>query len=148
MIRAVLDANVLLSGMLSYDRPGSKPGEILRRVQGQTLRPVLSRWLIDEIAETLAEPYFQQTIGAERCDRLLSLVQERAEMCEITANVQGVAPDPDDDPVIATALSGGVRYLVTGDKALRRVGEYGGVSILTPSEFLALHPSDPSGEGR
>ncbi len=139
MIRVVLDANVLVSGMLGFDRPGSKPGALFRRIGDQTLRPVLSDWLLGEVAETLAGPYCQRSIGAERIGELTALLRRRGEHCALTVRVEGVAPDPDDDPVIATALSAGVQYLVTGDKALRRVGEHGGVVILTPSEFLELN---------
>ncbi len=50
----------------------------------------------------------------------------------------GVAADPDDDMVIATAISSDVDYLVTGDKGLLDVGEQRGVQIVSPRRFLAL----------
>ncbi|HYO30286.1 MAG TPA: putative toxin-antitoxin system toxin component, PIN family, partial [Thermomicrobiales bacterium] len=141
-IRAVLDANVLVSGMLGYDRPGSKPGSLFRHIGRQTLRPVLSDWLLGEVAETLAEPYFQRSIGVDRIGALIALLRRHGEFCALTVRVEGVAPDPDDDPVISTALSADVRYLVTGDKTLRRVSEHAGVVILTPGEFLELRLFD------
>jgi len=47
-----------------------------------------------------------------------------------------VSPDPDDNPIIATAIAGGAQYLVTGDKsdilALIRVGS---IRIVTAREI-------------
>jgi predicted nucleic acid-binding protein len=38
--------------------------------------------------------------------------------------------------VLATALSAGAEFLVTGDKELRQLGAYGGTRLLLPREFL------------
>lgn len=53
-------------------------------------------------------------------------------------HVEGVAKHVEDDLVIATALSGRAAFLVTSDIPFRGVGEYQGVTILTPREFLDL----------
>lgn len=41
-------------------------------------------------------------------------------------------PDPDDAPIIASALAGGAEVFVTGDKALLNLREIGGMPILAP----------------
>jgi predicted nucleic acid-binding protein len=56
----------------------------------------------------------------------------------ITVNVAGVASRPEDDLVLAAAVSAKVDFLVTGDTNLRKVDRFQGVVILTPREFLAL----------
>jgi hypothetical protein len=50
--------------------------------------------------------------------------------------VRGVAADPDDDAVLAAALDGGARYLVTGDHALRDLSSFQDVEIVTARELL------------
>jgi predicted nucleic acid-binding protein len=51
-------------------------------------------------------------------------------------SVQGVATHPEDDPILATALSAGADYLVTGDRRLRdRVPLFRGIPLISPSEF-------------
>jgi predicted nucleic acid-binding protein len=53
--------------------------------------------------------------------------------------VSGVATHPEDDLVLATAVSAGADYLVTGDIRFRtRVPSYQGISLVSPSEFLAI----------
>jgi predicted nucleic acid-binding protein len=56
--------------------------------------------------------------------------------------VQGVATHPEDDVMLATAISGGVDNLVTGDRRLREVGSIEGIAILSPREFLDLLTSE------
>ncbi len=52
--------------------------------------------------------------------------------------MRGVAEDLEDDLVLATIVAGRADFLVTGDRLLREIGEYGGVRIVTPREFLDL----------
>ena len=52
--------------------------------------------------------------------------------------VSGVVADPADDPVLDAAVIARVDYLVTGDKALLAVKEYGGVKIVMARAFSDL----------
>ena len=56
----------------------------------------------------------------------------------ITVTVNGVATHPEDDLILATALSGQVDYLVTLDQQLLRLGSYGGVAMVSPAAFLSI----------
>jgi uncharacterized protein len=50
-----------------------------------------------------------------------------------------VSPDPDDNPIIATALAGGAQYLVSRDKGdVLDLEAVAGVRILTVREFVKL----------
>jgi len=46
--------------------------------------------------------------------------------------------DPEDDEVIACAVSVGADYLITGDSDLKKIGNYGVVSIISPRAFEML----------
>jgi predicted nucleic acid-binding protein len=74
-------------------------------------------------------------------------VFEFATVVEIAEPVPEVVPDVPDNLILATALGGGARYLVSGDRALRQLGQFQGVQILSASEFLAViaGAEDPSG---
>jgi predicted nucleic acid-binding protein len=48
-----------------------------------------------------------------------------------------IVNDPDDDRIIECALAAGSEYILTNDKALLRVGNYLGILIAKPDEFLA-----------
>lgn len=49
-----------------------------------------------------------------------------------------VVDDPDDDRIIACALAAGSTHVLTNDKALLRIGQYAGISIVKPDEFFTL----------
>jgi predicted nucleic acid-binding protein len=55
---------------------------------------------------------------------------------ELTAQVRGVATPPEDDAVLATALSGQAVILCTRDKQLLRLHSYRSVAILSPGELV------------
>ncbi|MFP4349398.1 MAG: hypothetical protein ACLFQY_14005 [Desulfococcaceae bacterium] len=44
-------------------------------------------------------------------------------------------PDPDDIPILSSALDGGADYLITGNKALLELGKLSNMAILSPREF-------------
>ncbi len=48
-----------------------------------------------------------------------------------------IEDDPDDDHLLACAVSGGTDCLVAGDDHLLRLGSYKGIPILAPAAFLA-----------
>jgi putative PIN family toxin of toxin-antitoxin system len=44
-------------------------------------------------------------------------------------------PDPDDEPIVASALGGGAKVFVTGDKALLKLKTVEQLPIISPREF-------------
>jgi predicted nucleic acid-binding protein len=67
----------------------------------------------------------------------MDMLATDATLVALTVTVTGVASHPEDDLVLATAVSGGAGYLVTGDRQLLRLANYEGIIILTPRDFLA-----------
>jgi predicted nucleic acid-binding protein len=58
--------------------------------------------------------------------------------------VHGVAPHPEDDPIVATAASARVDYLVTGDKRLReQVPSFSSIPLISPAEFFEILSREP-----
>jgi len=47
-------------------------------------------------------------------------------------------PDPDDEPIVASALSGKAKVFVTGDKALLELDCVEGLSIVSPRQFWEM----------
>jgi putative PIN family toxin of toxin-antitoxin system len=99
---------------------------------------VLSDHVLNETSRTLKKPYFQQHLTAAQAASAAQLLRVKAERTTITVVVEGVATHPEDDLVLATAVSAKARYLVTGDKKLQRLRRYRGVTILSPRDFLTL----------
>jgi hypothetical protein len=72
------------------------------------------------------------------------MISTRATISPVTAIVRGAATHPEDDLVLATAVSARADCLVTGDRQLQRLGSYQGVSILSPALFSSFSTPDRS----
>lgn len=147
MIEAVLDANVFASGVLGYRRPESTPGEIVRRWRTRAFTLITSEHLIAEIERTLADPFFASRIPAPESAAAVEALKRDAHLTALTVTVAGVATHPEDDLVLAAAVSAAAEYLVTGDKQLQRLGVYHGVTIVSPRDFLTRLQQDEPARG-
>jgi len=99
---------------------------------------VVSDDVLTELLKTFASPYFRRQLTPEQITAARLLLQNEATTTVLTARVSGVATHPEDDLVLAAAVSAQVDYLVTGDSKVRRLGAYQGVTMLSPREFLDL----------
>lgn len=134
-MRLVLDTNVVVSALL-WD---GVPRRLLRvgRVEGVELYS--SPPLIAELTDVLSRPKFKSKIAASllTVDQLIDLYAELVALVR-PVPTQRLAPDPDDDVVIGTALAAKADYLVTGDKGLLSVSAYDGGRIVTVGEALQV----------
>jgi predicted nucleic acid-binding protein len=119
------------------------------------LREIVEAWLLerrfvvlssdqvlDELEAALAKPFFAKKIAPQDRAAHVALVRREAVVVLARTSVRGVAPDPADDAILAAAVDGGTRYLVTGDKPLRALGAFRGVEIVTPRELVDLLGGD------
>jgi predicted nucleic acid-binding protein len=97
---------------------------------------VISEHILTELAGTFTDPYFTRRLPAPRIAEALDSVRIDAVVQPLTVAVSGIASHAEDDVVLATELSAGAEFLVTGDKELRQLGAYGGTRLLLPREFL------------
>ena len=137
MIRAVLDTNVLASGALGLTAGVTPPALLLHQWRAGRFRLIISNYIEEELRRTLAQPYFKRRVHNEDRELFLILLTKVAEHVAIRRRVTGVATHPEDDPILATALSAHADYLVTGDRRLRdRVPSFQGIPLVLPAEFL------------
>jgi putative PIN family toxin of toxin-antitoxin system len=132
---AVLDTNVLVSGLAW---PSSTPGSLIARWQAGQFELVLSAHILEEVERTLAKPYFRSRVSARDAVRHLANLRERCRLITMVAEVIGVATHPEDDWILAAAVSADADYLVSGDIQLQRLGKFESVQILTLRAFLDL----------
>jgi predicted nucleic acid-binding protein len=57
--------------------------------------------------------------------------------------VRGVAPHPEEDIVLAAAVSARADFLVTGDHDFLRVRQYQSTRLITPQAFLVTLAAQP-----
>ncbi len=132
-MRLVLDTNVVASALL-WD---GAPRRLLRIGNGEGHLLFTSRPLLVELTNILSRPKFEKKIAVSllSVDQLVDLYAELVSLVRPTS-IPRLAPDPDDDVVIGTALAARANFLVTGDRALLSVAKYAGGRIVSVSVAL------------
>ncbi len=127
----VYDTNVLISGMIW----GGVPYRSIELAQQNKVKGLICDEILDEFEDKLM---IKLGIPSARTSavkiRLLGFLQT----VEIPNRLKGITTDPDDDMIIECAVVGGATHIVTGDqKHLLPLGNYQGILIVKPADFLA-----------
>ena len=132
-MKVVLDTNVLVSGIF-FTGP---PHDILQAWTSGRFDLVVSPETLEEYRRVVHE--LARKFPATEVDSLLDFVTVNSLICAAPPLPEPVCDDPDDDKFLACALAAQARFIVTGDKALLRKDGFGGVTIVTPRQFVDSH---------
>lgn len=94
MIAALLDTNVLASGIAGWRLQESSPGACLRRAIDRDFMLIISHELMQELDRTLRKTYFIRHAMPEDRTSALTLIRKIGILTERTAMVRGVATHP------------------------------------------------------
>ena len=132
-MRAILDANVIISALLS--RSGSAT-VVLRAWQDGQFELTVSPLLLAELERALAYAKLRRRISAEEADAVVGWLRRAA---TVTPDPQGPPPirsrDPGDDYLLTLAASEHA-LLVSGDEHLLSL--QGESPVHSPASFLSL----------
>ena len=138
MLRAVLDANVIISALI---QPKGASGRIVASLlEESSFELVVSPAILAELRRSLTYPKVRKYIKAsdEDLDLAVAALALVAQPVEGILRVNVVAEDPDDNKYIEAALEGRAQFIVTGDSHLKSLKSYRGIRIVTPRVFLEL----------
>ena len=129
-MRVVVDTNVFVSSFF-----GGNPWKIVNLWKSGQLTLCLSKPIIDEYVEVL------QRLGLKDERELSELLDLFAHGFHITFSAKTpelhiVEKDPDDDKFIECAVALKAECVISGDKGLLEIGDYMGIRIVTPRQFL------------
>jgi uncharacterized protein len=126
-LRIVLDTNILVSGVLS---PAGAAGALLDLALSGQIELVSSPVLLEELEDVLGR-FVQRPTAAE----IRAAVEEISHVVEPVL-VPALTDDPDDDQVLAAAVSGQALYVITRDRHLLALGEHASIRILDAAPGL------------
>jgi putative PIN family toxin of toxin-antitoxin system len=130
--RVVLDTNVLVAAAYA---PGSAARRIVEACLQGRLVAVASPAVRREYDFILA-----RAVRVEDYQDRLAQWLEGLEMVEPGATPQVVPDDPEDDKLVAAAVAGEARWLITNDRHLLDLGRYGGVEMIPTGRFVDQVP--------
>jgi putative PIN family toxin of toxin-antitoxin system len=135
MIRAVLGVNVLVSPLLS---PRGAPARILDLWRGEAFVVVTGEAMLTTLEQLLSRRAFARKyrLTARHRTALLRGLRHFALVTPGACEISGVAPDAEDDAVVACAVEGEADYVLTGDRGLLALEAYEGIPILLPASFV------------
>ncbi|HQT98357.1 MAG: putative toxin-antitoxin system toxin component, PIN family [Deltaproteobacteria bacterium 37-65-8] len=128
-MRIVFDSNVLLAALLF---PGGRAAAAVENILDGVDDLVLSPPLIREVLSVLAKKFSRDR---EELSRVAVVLGEMGEMVNPSRRLSVFRDDP-DNRILECAVEGHAEAIVTGDKAMLAVGEYGGIRLITLAEYL------------
>lgn len=99
--------------------------------------------ILEELERALEKQYFRERLAERDRSDHVALVRREVVLITPRTEVQGIASDRDDDHVLATAVDGEARYVVTGDRGLLRLGSFRSIEIVTARELMETLGAKP-----
>lgn len=132
-MRIVLDTNVLIAAFIARGVCHDVFEYCARR---HTL--VTSDFVLDEFTRKLVGKF---KCTSEVTDKAVTLLRSRMEVVTPTGLNTPVCRDEDDDNILAIALTGNCDLIVSGDKDLLVLKQFGKVRIVSPGDFQTYEPT-------
>lgn len=132
-MRIVLDTNLLVSGIIST----GLPRQLVVAAKAGAFELCTSEMLLDELLDVISRDKFATRLVQAGLAPLTIVEDLRALAVVVSPSMVArvVLADPDDDHVLAAALTGAADLIVTGDKRdLLPLGSYQGIPIVTAKE--------------
>jgi len=135
--KVVVDTNIFVSAHLISN--GNPARVIDCWIEGEYVL-LVSKSIVEEIIRVLHE----KGITTQKIEKLLFLLSKKTIMIASKEEIFVVKDDPSDNKFLECAVLGKANYIVSGDKHLLGLGEYEGIKILTPKEFLDVREGKDS----
>lgn len=137
MLKIVLDTNVLVSALMN---PHGTPAQIIDYVFENKIRLFISPPIVEELERILNYPKLMKRHGLER-EKLKEFISDLLSimlLIEGEETIEVIMEDPSDNKYLSCALNAKADFIISGDVHLLRLGEYGGIQIVTPAQFLEI----------
>ncbi|MEO7276063.1 MAG: putative toxin-antitoxin system toxin component, PIN family [Vicinamibacterales bacterium] len=125
--RLLLDTNVLVAALIAHGACSDVLEHSIRQHEVVSSQP-----LLEELREVLPRKFRQRPIDVRAT---LLLFRETFPIVTPTPLESAVCRDPDDDVVLATALTGACAAIISGDQDLLVLDPFRGIHVRAPSAF-------------
>ncbi len=132
--KVVIDTNVFISATF-WRGP---PSRVLELVESEEIELLISHDILAEFIDVLAYPEVQKKAMNMNLEMRWTLkdLSQLAKTVYPSRTIRIVLNDPDDDKIIECAVEGKVDFIISQDKHLLKLGEFEGIKIVSPMEFL------------
>jgi putative PIN family toxin of toxin-antitoxin system len=133
-MRVVADTNIVVSGLLWR----GKPRRVLDAARDGIIELFASSALLDELDDVLVREAFAARLAEAKVSahELVLGYGALASVIDAKTIEPVIIADPDDNAVLACALSGNCEVITSGDHHLLDLRTHQGIRILTAAELL------------
>jgi putative PIN family toxin of toxin-antitoxin system len=128
-VRIVLDTNVLIAAFIAR---GACHELFEHCILHHTL--ATSEFILTELREKLIRKF---KVTVERAAEVEVLLRSRMEIVVATKLADPICRDSDDNNILAAAMAANSACIITGDKDLLVLNQFGSIAIISPAEFLS-----------
>lgn len=129
----VIDTNVLISYLW-----GSKNAEIIAElIFAGKIQPVISDEVVQELLTVGKRSKFKERFSFDVLHTLCDAYRDIS-LWVVPKKKIVVIADSKDNIFLECAFEANVDYLITGDRHLLKIGNYAGIHIVTPTDFLRM----------
>ena len=130
-MKAVFDTNIYISAFVI---PGGNAEKAYLHAIDGDFELCTSVAILTELAQKLDEKFGWEK---QKTAQLITSISTVATVFKTTPWLKVVSDDP-DNRILECALKAGTEFLVTGDKHLLKLGNYGNFEIIKLSTFLSI----------
>ena len=132
MIKAVFDTNIFVSSIF-WEK--GNPHRAVEFALEKKVRVFTSVEILQELERVLRRDFEEPD---EMIQRQIGLIVEYSDIVAVNRKVDAVKSDPEDNKILACAVSCDADYIVSGDRHLLELKEYESVKIVTAKEFVDI----------
>jgi putative PIN family toxin of toxin-antitoxin system len=131
VIRVTADSNIYIS---AFQFRGT-PLQLLTLAAEGRIDLAISDHIVEEVTRTLREKFDWPEDRIAQVQRIMGRIARRVAPSQ-TLNV--IKEDPDDNRILECAAEAESEYIVSGDKDLHRLGQYGNARVVKVADMLNL----------
>ena len=132
MLKFVLDTNVLVSALIS----GKGNPALLLDKAGEKYMLFISKDILIEFEEVISRDKFG--FKDEEINTIIEAIISVSEAVNPEIKLDVIKADPDDNKILECAVACRASYIVSGDRHLLDLKEYGEIKIISPKAALDL----------
>lgn len=138
IVKVVADTNTIISGLLWHGAPHT----LLEIARSREVKLFTCPALLQELFRVLQRDKFAPYLSRAQVtpQELVTGYSLMTQVVELEKVEPVISADPDDDIVLACAVTAGAKIIISGDNHLLSLKQYQQIQIVTAREFL-LNPN-------
>ena len=130
MIKIVLDTNVIIAAFVARGLSNSVFELCLDKFE-----IIISEYIIEEISKKLT---VKIKIPKEKVNEIIDFLRDSCNIFNYESLKKNICRDKKDDEILALAKGCNSKYIVTGDKDLLVLTNFGGIKIINPRQLWEI----------